>query len=192
MFYIVFTHALESTEDFHIEYVGDEKVLAKEKYQELVSLSFSIDTPAKHCYFVGLKNPVVADLLKIVEKAADEFEEDDIKVVLKNLSSAACAYHLEPVVPFCARLAQREIRCEGPCGRRRVDLRKNIYGKCLCNKCYEDYLHSEDGYVEFAIGIADGKYNLTDFSDEEKALIKTSYTKYTEYINGQLEDLIPE
>ena len=41
-----------------------------------------------------------------------------------------------------------------------------VYGGLLCEDCAEQYLDTEDGHVEYILGIVEGEYSINDFSPD--------------------------
>jgi hypothetical protein len=52
------------------------------------------------------------------------------------------------------------------CDAHRKELLKTAYGDFLCEDCWDDYINTEAGRLEYLIGICNGDYPADDFDAE--------------------------
>ena len=53
--------------------------------------------------------------------------------------------------------------CCANCGENNCDLLKTAYGDQLCEDCWDDYICTEAGMLEYLIGICKGELPLSEF-----------------------------
>ena len=53
-------------------------------------------------------------------------------------------------------------RCD-KCGTPTNDLILNIYGALLCEECWDDYINTPEGKVEYLVGLAKAEYPVSSF-----------------------------
>ncbi len=61
------------------------------------------------------------------------------------------------------------------CGKTRGELLKTAYGDYLCEDCWDDYICSEAGMLEYLIGICRGDYPAEEFDAEFLGEVVKSY-----------------
>lgn len=49
------------------------------------------------------------------------------------------------------------------CDKKRKELLKTAYGEYLCEDCWDDYINTSEGRLEYLIGICNGDYPASDF-----------------------------
>ncbi len=73
------------------------------------------------------------------------------------------------------------------CDTHHNELLKTAYGDFLCEDCWDDYICSEAGRLEYLIGICRGDYPVEEFDAEFLGEVSKSYR-----INYNLLDLTAE
>lgn len=53
--------------------------------------------------------------------------------------------------------------CCTNCGKTEGELLKTAYGDRLCEDCWDEYILTEAGLLEYLIGICNGDYPMSDF-----------------------------
>lgn len=56
------------------------------------------------------------------------------------------------------------------------------YGELLCADCYDDYLFTEEGKVEYVIGIVDGDYTMDCFDADFLGELGVQWNKHRKYL----------
>lgn len=57
------------------------------------------------------------------------------------------------------------MRCAN-CDKTGVEFLKTAYGDFLCENCWDDYINTEAGKLEYLIGICRGDYPASEFDSE--------------------------
>ncbi len=73
------------------------------------------------------------------------------------------------------------------CGKTRGEFLKTAYGDFLCEDCWDDYICSDAGKLEYLIGICNGELYVEEFDAEFLGEVAKSYR-----INYNLLDLTAE
>lgn len=55
------------------------------------------------------------------------------------------------------------------------------YGERLCPDCYDDYLFTDEGKVEYVIGIVEGDYPMNSFDADFLGEIGVQWNKHKKY-----------
>lgn len=61
------------------------------------------------------------------------------------------------------------------------DLHLTIYGELLCEDCWDDYINSEQGRVEYLVSITKGAEDLRTFDADFLGVVARSWNKYKDY-----------
>lgn len=72
------------------------------------------------------------------------------------------------------------------------NLNKTAYGDYLCDDCWDDYICTDRGRVEYFIGLCNGDYPLSEFDADFICSVIESYKTYFgtfEYTPEQLTEL---
>ena len=64
------------------------------------------------------------------------------------------------------------------CGKSMEELKTTAYGDVRCPDCFDDYLMTDRGKVEYFIGIAAGKLPVTDYDADFLGHVATCWKKY--------------
>ena len=72
------------------------------------------------------------------------------------------------------------------CDSHRKELLKTAYGDFLCEDCWDDYICSDTGKLEYLIGICNEDYPMSDFDADFLGEVAKSYM-----INYDKLDLTP-
>jgi hypothetical protein len=73
------------------------------------------------------------------------------------------------------------------CGSRKKELLKTAYGDYLCEDCWDDYICTDMGKLEFLIGICNGDYPASDFDADFLGEVAESWKT-----NSNMVDLTPK
>ena len=203
MFYVVFTeydrvknHSGAYTTPAPVcRYVGSSKSDALEVFKDHVDFAFSTSSPYPGCtYFAGFS----ADLdfikefnQKLTEKGSYIPQEDvtakDIYLFKNKLNMAACSHMLKH---SCYRFTKALIITECNQCNTEATLYKNAYGHYLCTSCWHRYLATENGQVEYVIGLAFGEYKITAFSEKDRALIVKAWNSYKGQLGKTADEIL--
>ena len=52
------------------------------------------------------------------------------------------------------------------------------YGKCCCETCYDEYLMTDKGKVEYIIGLANGELDLNDYDADFLSHVAVCWQTY--------------
>lgn len=63
------------------------------------------------------------------------------------------------------------------------------YGEVCCEDCWDDYLMTDRGKVEYIIGICRGDYPMSDFDADFLGWISSCWKTHRDEINLKLSDL---
>lgn len=73
------------------------------------------------------------------------------------------------------------------CNKNRGEFLKTAYGDYLCENCWDDYINTETGRLEYLIGICRGDYPADEFDSEFLGEVAKSYM-----INYNMLDFTPQ
>jgi hypothetical protein len=73
------------------------------------------------------------------------------------------------------------------CGSRKKELLKTAYGDYLCEDCWDDYICTDPGKLEYLIGICNGDYPASDFDADFLGEVAESWKT-----NSNMVDLTPK
>lgn len=60
---------------------------------------------------------------------------------------------------------------------------KTLYGEVRCADCYDDYLMTDKGKVEYLIGLASGELELKDYDADFLGHVSVCWRKYKDELN---------
>lgn len=78
------------------------------------------------------------------------------------------------------------MRCAN-CDKTRGEFLKTAYGDFLCEDCWDDYINTETGRLEYLIGICNGDYPASEFDAEFLCEVAKSWM-----INYNMLDFTPQ
>ena len=67
--------------------------------------------------------------------------------------------------------------CE-KCGKKTYDLLTTVYGDIRCEDCWDDYLMTDRGKVEYFVGICREDYPMSDYDDDFLGRISSCWKQY--------------
>ena len=174
MIYIVFS---EGREDFfNVAFAGGDKGKAVKSFTETAGNACVVYSNITKVHLVGF-DIESAPGNEFRTKSAKKYVKEDIIKILQNLDKAVCSYTL-----FAAERKTSSLYSCNKCSTTTTVLNKNVFGEYLCDACWNSYLTSEQGLLEYYIGLADGAYKVSAFSTDEKKAIKEAWTKYKDLV----------
>ena len=78
------------------------------------------------------------------------------------------------------------MRCAN-CEENKIELLKTAYGDYICEDCWNEYINTDTGRLEYLIGICNGDYPVEDFDADFLGLVVVSWM-----INYSMLDLTPQ
>jgi hypothetical protein len=78
------------------------------------------------------------------------------------------------------------MRCAN-CEENKVELLKTAYGDYICEDCWNEYINTDIGRLEYLIGICNGDYPKEDFDADFLGSVVVSWM-----INYSMLDLTPQ
>ena len=72
--------------------------------------------------------------------------------------------------------------CCEQCGRRQAELLKTVYGEFVCEDCWDDYICTDKGRVEYLIGICAGDYPASDFDADFLGYVAVSWREHRDEV----------
>lgn len=75
------------------------------------------------------------------------------------------------------------------CGKLLGEYFKTAYGEIRCADCYDDYLMTDRGKVEYLIGICAGDYPMSDFDADFLGWIAVCWKKYKNLLDVSAKDI---
>ncbi len=79
-------------------------------------------------------------------------------------------------------------RCE-KCGKVLGEHFITAYGEKRCEDCYDDYLMTDKGKVEYLIGIYNEDYSISEFDADFLGHVAVCWTKYRDELDMRLPDI---
>lgn len=76
------------------------------------------------------------------------------------------------------------------CGKILGEYFITAYGEARCTDCYDDYLMTDKGKVEYLIGIISGDYPLSDYDSDFLGWVATCWNKYRNELAMPFKDVI--
>jgi hypothetical protein len=80
-------------------------------------------------------------------------------------------------------------RC-AKCGKVLRSFSRTAYGENRCLDCFDDYLMTDKGKVEYLIGIVEGELDLKDYDADFLGLVAVCWNKYKEKLNLSIPKII--
>ena len=81
---------------------------------------------------------------------------------------------------------ERCVKCGKPLGTFII----TAYGERRCEDCYDDYLMTDKGKVEYLIGLASGELDLKDYDADFLGHVAMCWNKYKEKLNLSIPQVI--
>ena len=191
MLYLVFSRHRSTPHEMY--YIGGNKQDAIDKFQWAASLVFDATANTGDIYFVCFDTSTNPGALFKDKVTAADYTQNDINIIMNNLSRAAGSFRLGTLVPFGAKVNPAAIlcsKCANTSGSNAsTAVYKSAYGDFYCEKCWNNYIRpvavqetegehtATDGLVEYAIGIACGAISVDTFTDTEKEFIAAVWQK---------------
>ena len=76
------------------------------------------------------------------------------------------------------------------CGFQTEDTFRTVYGEVLCEECWEDYLCSARGKVEYFVGICDGTFALDEFDADYLGMVVQAFLENKEELDLEPHQLL--
>ena len=73
------------------------------------------------------------------------------------------------------------LRCM-KCGRKETSLFESLYGEERCEYCWDDYLMTDRGKVEYFVGIVRGELNIDDYDADFLGHVSVCWQKYRDQV----------
>lgn len=64
------------------------------------------------------------------------------------------------------------------CDTHHKELLKTVYGDFICADCWDDYITSDEGRLEYLVGICQGDYPMSDFDSDFLGEVAVSWKKH--------------
>ena len=80
-------------------------------------------------------------------------------------------------------------RC-AKCGKKLRTFSRTAYGENRCLDCWDDYLMTDKGKVEYLIGICTGELDLNDYDADFLGHVAVCWNKYKEQLNISIQQVI--
>lgn len=78
--------------------------------------------------------------------------------------------------------------CE-KCGKQIFDVFINVYSETLCEDCWDDYLMTDRGKVEYFIGIVKGDLPITDYDADFLGHVSACWKEHKNQLNHSSSDM---
>ena len=180
LLYLVFSK-YESLGTFEMYYVGESKFDALAKFKVATDFVFDATLRTGKLYFVCFDTTTEPGSYFSDKLNPSDYTYADIRIITENLNHAVGSSCLYTHVPFAAstKLATRSVPCEA-CAKEAAAIYRSAYGSLYCADCWDAYIHPmgsmtgtdrADGLVEYVIGVADGTYSVSTFTEDEKGFI---------------------
>jgi DNA-directed RNA polymerase subunit RPC12/RpoP len=75
------------------------------------------------------------------------------------------------------------------CGKPLGTFIETAYGEHRCEGCYDDYLMTDKGKVEYLISFVSGELDMKDYDADFLGHVAVCWVKYRDEINRTLKDL---
>lgn len=200
MFYIVFTEydivkqpiGGAYTPPPVCRYVGSDKQSALNGFTNNIHHAFSTNSHySGRTYFVCFDADL--DIVKTLKEKKDvwgilpaEITQSDILLIKQNFDIAICTHVLRHSVHRFAK-SVTAIQCD--CCKAETALLKNAYGQYLCTDCWNDYLTTERGQVEYVIGATSGEYKGEAFSHIDRRYITNAWNEHSDELGKTAAEL---
>lgn len=80
-------------------------------------------------------------------------------------------------------------RC-AKCGKELRTFSRTAYGENRCLDCWDDYLMTDKGKVEYLIGLTTGELDLKDYDADFLGHVAVCWNKYKEQLNISIQQII--
>lgn len=80
-------------------------------------------------------------------------------------------------------------RC-AKCGKSISSYRTTAYGEIRCLDCFDDYLMTDKGKVEYFIGLCTGKLKMKDYDADFLGHVAVCWNKYKEQLNISIQQIM--
>jgi DNA-directed RNA polymerase subunit RPC12/RpoP len=80
-------------------------------------------------------------------------------------------------------------RC-AKCGKELRTFSRTAYGENRCLDCFDDYLMTDKGKVEYLIGIVKGELDIKDYDADFLGHVAVCWNKYKEQLNISVQEII--
>ena len=80
-------------------------------------------------------------------------------------------------------------RC-AKCGKELRTFSRTAYGENRCLDCFDDYLMTDKGKVEYLIGIVKGELDIKDYDADFLGYVAVCWNKYKEQLNISVQEII--
>ena len=77
----------------------------------------------------------------------------------------------------------------GHCGKEDPELLTTSFGVTLCNNCWDDYLMTDRGKLEYFIGIVKEELPIEDYDADFLGHISACWNKYKDQLNYSSSDM---
>jgi hypothetical protein len=74
------------------------------------------------------------------------------------------------------------------CGAHRKELLKTAYGDFICEDCWDDYISTDAGKLEYLIGICNEDYPMSEFDADFLGEVAISWKKHSLMLNFTPEE----
>ena len=75
------------------------------------------------------------------------------------------------------------------CDSHNKKLMRNIYGDYICEDCWDDYINSEAGKLEYFVGICRGDYQAAEFDSDFLGTAAVYWYAYRDHLELSDEEL---
>lgn len=69
------------------------------------------------------------------------------------------------------------------CGKKTYDVLETAYGEVRCEDCWDDYLMTDSGKVEYFLGIVRGDYPMSDFDADFLGHVSVCWREHRDMLN---------
>ena len=69
------------------------------------------------------------------------------------------------------------------CGKTKGEFFKTAYGDTLCAECWDNYINTDNGRLEYLIGICNGDYPVDEFDAEFLGTVAISYMTHYDLLD---------
>lgn len=76
------------------------------------------------------------------------------------------------------------------CDSHNKDLLKTVYGDYLCEDCWDEYINSDEGKIEYFIGICSGDLSIEEFDADFLCEVAKSWMLYYLNLDLSAEEII--
>ena len=80
------------------------------------------------------------------------------------------------------------LRCD-KCGTTSGEILPTVYGELRCERCYDDYLMTDRGKVEYLIGIVTGALSIDDYDADFLGYVAVCWNRYRDELPLSNKDI---